>query len=170
MANLNKVMLIGNLTKDPTTRHTARGTAVADLALAINRVWIDEQNQRQNDTTFVDVTVWGRQAELAKNYLSKGRGVYIEGRLQMDTWDDKETGKKRSKLKIIGENIQFLPDGRSQGNQSHNQYSNTQAPTQSYQPEPSPAPAPQHQPSPPMGASPALHEDFHDDDHDEIPF
>ena len=76
--------------------------------LAINRVWNNDQGQKQEETTFVDVTLWGRQAELAQQYLTKGRPVYIEGRLQMDTWDDKETGKKRSKLKVIGENLQFL--------------------------------------------------------------
>lgn len=113
MANLNKVMLIGNLTRDPEVRYTPKGTAVTDLGLAINRTWNNDQGQKQEETTFVDVTFWGRQAELLQQYLTKGRGVYIEGRLQMDTWDDKDTGKKRSKLKIHGESFQFLPDGRS---------------------------------------------------------
>lgn len=112
MANLNKVMLIGNLTRDPELRFTPKGTAVADIAIAINRIWNNEAGQRQEETTFVDVTLWGRQAELAQQYLTKGRGIYVEGRLQMDTWDDKTTGQKRSKLKVIGENLQFLPDGR----------------------------------------------------------
>ena len=113
MANLNKVMLIGNLTRDPELRYTPKGTAVADVGLAINRVWNNEAGQKQEETTFVDVTLWGRQTELAEKYLGKGRGVYIEGRLQLDTWDDKETGKKRSKLKVVGENLQFLPDGKA---------------------------------------------------------
>ena len=112
MANLNKVMLIGNLTRDPELRYTPKGTAVADIGMAINRVWNNDAGQKQEETTFVDVTLWGRQAELAEKYLGKGRGVYIEGRLQLDTWDDKETGKKRSKLKVVGENLQFLPDGK----------------------------------------------------------
>ncbi len=112
MANLNKVMLIGNLTRDPELRYTPKGTAVADITLAINRIWNNEQNVRQEETIFVEVTLWGRHAELAQQYLSKGRLAYIEGRLQMDTWDDKETGKKRSKLKVIGETLQFLPDGK----------------------------------------------------------
>lgn len=116
MANLNKVMLIGNLTRNPEVRYTPKGTAVTDLGLAINRTWSNDQGQKQEETTFVDVTFWGRQAEVLQQYLSKGRGVYVEGRLQMDTWDDRETGKKRSKLKIHGENFQFLPDGR--GNQT----------------------------------------------------
>lgn len=112
MANLNKVMLIGNLTRDPELRYTPSGKAVTDISLAINRVWNNEQGQKQEDTIFVDVTLWGRQAELAQQYLSKGRCAYIEGRLQMDTWDDKETGKKRSKLKVVGDQLQFMPDGK----------------------------------------------------------
>ena len=108
MATLNKVMIIGNLTRDPELRHTGKGTAVAEIGIAINRVWKDESGQKQEETTFVEVTLWGRQAEVAAEYLTKGRPVYIEGRLQTDTWDDKETGKKRSKLTIVGESLQFL--------------------------------------------------------------
>ncbi len=115
MANLNKVLLIGNLTRDPEVRYTPKGTAVADIGIAINRVWSNDQGQRQEETTFVDVTLWGRQAELAQQYLTKGRGVFIEGRLQMDTWDDKQTGQKRSKLKVVAESLQFLPDGKGGG-------------------------------------------------------
>lgn len=118
MANLNKVMLIGNLTRDPELRYTPKGTAVADIAIAINRVWNDEGGNKQEEVTFVDVTLWGRQAELAQQYLSKGRGAYIEGRLQMDTWDDKQTGQKRSKLKVVAESLQFLPDGKGGGERS----------------------------------------------------
>lgn len=112
MANLNKVLLLGNLTRDPEVRYTPKGTAVADIGVAINRTWNNEQGQRQEETTFVDITLWGRQAELAQQYLGKGRGVFIEGRLQMDTWEDKASGQKRSKLKVVAENLQFLPDGK----------------------------------------------------------
>ena len=115
MANLNKVMLIGNLTRDPELRYTPKGTAVADIGMAINRVRTNDQGERQEDTTFVDVTLWGRQAELAQQYLSKGRPVYIEGRLQMDTWEDKNSGQKRSKLKVVGENMQFIGSGGGGG-------------------------------------------------------
>ena len=115
MANLNKVMLIGNLTRDPELRHTPKGTAVSEISMAINRVWNNDQGQKQEETTFVEVTLWGRQAELAQQYLTKGRPVYIEGRLNLDTWDDKETGKKRSKLRVIGENMQFLSSGTGAG-------------------------------------------------------
>jgi single-strand DNA-binding protein len=157
MANLNKVMLIGNLTRDPELRYTPKGTAVADISLAINRVWNNEQNQKQEETIFVEVTLWGRQAELAQQYLTKGRGAYIEGRLQMDTWDDKETGKKRSKLKVIGETLQFLPDGRgAAGGQQGGGAQQSRPPQQ------------QQRTAPPQGASAAPAEDFQEED--DIPF
>lgn len=108
MANLNKILLIGNLTRDPELRHTPKGTAVAELSLAINRVWYDDNKQKQEDATFVEVTLWGRTAEVAQQYLTKGSPCFIEGRLTLDTWDDKETGKKRSKLKVVGESLQLL--------------------------------------------------------------
>ncbi|MBC7979459.1 MAG: single-stranded DNA-binding protein [Armatimonadetes bacterium] len=113
MANLNKVMLIGNLTRDPELRHTPKGSAVADLGVAVNRKIQDGNGGWKDETTFVDVTVWGSSAENAQKYLTKGRGVFIEGRLQMDTWDDKATGQKRSKLKVVADTLQFLPDGKS---------------------------------------------------------
>ena len=109
MASFNKVILLGNLTRDPQVRYTPSGTAVTDVGLAINRYWFDKQsNQRREETTFVDVTLWGRTAEIAGEYLSKGKPVLIEGRLQLDTWQDKETGQNRSKLKIVGETLQLL--------------------------------------------------------------
>ena len=115
MASFNKVILMGNLTRDPQVRYTPSGTAVAEVGLAVNRSWFDKQsNQRREETTFVDVTLWGRQAEVAGEYLTKGRGVLIEGRLQLDQWEDKETGQKRSKLRVVGENMTMLP-GRGDG-------------------------------------------------------
>jgi single-strand DNA-binding protein len=108
MANLNRVLLIGNLTRDPEVRYTPKGTAVTDISIAINRVIGSEEGERREEVTYVDVTLWGRQAEVAQQYLTKGRGVFIEGRLQLDTWDDKQTGQKRSKLKVVGENMQML--------------------------------------------------------------
>ncbi len=157
MANLNKVMLIGNLTRDPELRYTPKGTAVADIGLAINRVWKDEQNQKQEETTFVDVTLWGRQAELAQQFLAKGNPVYIEGRLNLDTWDDKATGQKRSKLKVIGENLQFLSSskgGGGGGGGAPSQGGNRQAS--------------QQRSGPPQGASAAPMDDFQEED--DIPF
>ena len=109
MASFNRVILIGNLTRDPEVRYTTGGTAVTDVGLAINRYRTDKAtNQRIEETTFVDVTLWGRTAEIAGEYLSKGRPVMIEGRLQQDQWEDKETGQKRSKLKVVGESMQLL--------------------------------------------------------------
>ena len=109
MASFNKVILVGNLTRDPQVRYTTGGTAVAEIGMAVSRQWFDKQsNQKREETTFVDVTLWGRQAEVAGEYLAKGRPVLIEGRLQLDTWDDKETGQKRSKLRVVGETMQML--------------------------------------------------------------
>jgi single-strand DNA-binding protein len=110
--NLNRVLLLGNLTRDPELRYTPKGTAVGDISIAVNRVWSNEAGQRQEETTFVEITLWGKQAEIAQQYLSKGRGVFIEGRLHMDTWEDKDSGQKRSKLKVVAENLQFIPDGK----------------------------------------------------------
>lgn len=115
MASFNKVILMGNLTRDPQVRYTPSGTAVTELGLAVNRVWFDKQsNQKKEETTFVDVTLWGRQAEVAGEYLSKGRSVLIEGRLQLDQWEDRESGQKRSKLKVVGENM-TMTGGRGEG-------------------------------------------------------
>jgi single-strand DNA-binding protein len=108
MANLNRVLLIGNLTRDPEVRYTPKGTAVADVGLAVNRIYSGEDGERKEETTFVDVTLWARQAEIAGQYLKKGRPVFIEGRLQLDTWDDKQTGQKRSRLRVVGESLQLL--------------------------------------------------------------
>jgi single-strand DNA-binding protein len=108
MANLNRVLLIGNLTRDPEVRYTPKGTAVADIGIAVNRVYSGEDGEKKEEVTFVDVTLWGRQAEVAQEYLKKGRQVFIEGRLQLDTWDDKQTGQKRSRLRVVAENMQML--------------------------------------------------------------
>jgi single-strand DNA-binding protein len=108
MASFNKVILLGNLTRDPEVRYTPKGTAVTELGMAVNRVYTAENGEKREETTFVDVTLWGRTAEIAGEYLKKGRPVFIEGRLQLDTWDDKQTGQKRSKLKVVGEGLQLI--------------------------------------------------------------
>ena len=113
MASLNKVMLIGNLTRDPEVRYTPKGSAVCDIGLAMNRVYKSESGEKVEEVTFVDVTLWGTTAELAGKWLHKGRPVYIEGRLVMDSWEDKQTGQKRQRLKVVGEQMQFL--GSAQG-------------------------------------------------------
>jgi len=109
MANVNIVILAGNLTADPELRYTPSGLAVAQLRMAINHRFRDSKtNEWREEATFVDVDLFGKQAETAKQYLSKGRGVLIEGRLRLDQWEDKQTGAKRSKLKVIGSRMQFL--------------------------------------------------------------
>lgn len=114
MANLNKVMIMGNLTRDPEVKYTTKGTAVAQLGLAINRYLQTDGGEKQEETTFVDVELWGRQAEIAGEYLKKGRPVFIEGRLKLDSWDDKATGQKRTKMKVVGEQLQLI-GGREGG-------------------------------------------------------
>ena len=108
MANLNKVMLMGNLTRDPEVRYTPKGTAIANLGLAVNRVWTTESGEKKEEVTFVDIDVWGRQAETIAQYMTKGKPIFIEGRLKLDSWEDKETHQKKSKLKVVCESFQFI--------------------------------------------------------------
>jgi single-strand DNA-binding protein len=108
MASFNKVILLGNLTRDPEVRYTPKGSAVCDLGIAVNRVYTTDSGEKREEATFVDVTFWGRTAEVAGEYLKKGRPVFIEGRLQLDSWEDKQSGQKRSKLKVIGETMQLI--------------------------------------------------------------
>lgn len=107
MANLNKVMIIGNVTRDPEVKYTPKGSAVTDLGIAVNRTY-KVGEERKEEVTYVDVTLWGRLAEIAGEYCRKGKPVYIEGRLQLDSWEDKSTGQKRSKLRVVGEEMQLL--------------------------------------------------------------
>jgi single-strand DNA-binding protein len=108
MASFNKVILLGNLTRDPEVRYTPKGSAVCDLGLAVNRSYTLDNGEKREEVTYVDVVLWARLAEIAGEYLKKGRPVFIEGRLQLDTWDDKQSGQKRSKLRVIGETMQLL--------------------------------------------------------------
>jgi single-strand DNA-binding protein len=111
---MNQVNIIGNLTRDPEVRHSAGGTAMAKLGLAINRKYKDKSGNMVEDTTFVDVDTFGRTAEIAGQYLRKGRQVLIIGRLKLDQWDDKNTGQKRSRLGVVAESVQFI-GGRGDG-------------------------------------------------------
>lgn len=108
MASLNKVFLIGNLTRDPETRVTPKGTAICQFGLAVNRQFKDESGAARDETTFVDIEAWGKQAELVQKYLTKGSPAMVEGRLKFDQWEDKQTQQKRSKLKVVLDNVQFL--------------------------------------------------------------
>ena len=114
MASYNKVLLLGNLTRDPEMRVTPKGTAVCQFGLAVNRQFKDESGQMREEVTFVDLESWGKQAETIAKYLTKGRPLFVEGRLKFDQWDDKATGQKRSKLKVVVENFQFI-GGREPG-------------------------------------------------------
>jgi single-strand DNA-binding protein len=155
MANLNRVLLIGNLTRDPEVRYTPKGTAVTEISLAVNRIYSGEDGEKKEETTFVDVTLWARQAEIAGQYLRKGRPVFIEGRLQLDTWDDKQTGQKRSRLRVVAENLQLL-GSRPEGEGSSSTFTPRRSPNPS-------APAP-----PPRAAEPR--DPDLDAEPDDIPF
>jgi single-strand DNA-binding protein len=111
MASFNKVILVGNLTRDPELRYTPKGVAIAKLGLAVNRVWRNEAGESKEEVTFVDIDAFGKQAETIGQYLKKGRPILIEGRLRLDQWDDKQTGQKRSRLGVVLENFQFLDSG-----------------------------------------------------------
>jgi len=107
MASLNKVFLIGNLTRDVDLKYTSSGKAVANFGIAVNRAYTDANGERVEDACFVDIVAWDRLAEVCGDYLSKGRPVFIEGRLQYRSWEAEDGGKK-SKLEVVAQNIQFL--------------------------------------------------------------
>jgi single-strand DNA-binding protein len=115
MASFNKVILAGNLTRDPELRYTPKGTAIARLGLACNRKWKSETGELKEEVTFVDVDAFGKQAETIGQYLKKGRPILIEGRLRYDTWEDKQSGQKKSKLGVVLESFQFLDSGGGRG-------------------------------------------------------
>jgi single-strand DNA-binding protein len=177
MPNLNKVMLMGNLTRDPEVKYTPKGTAIAELGLAVNRSYVTDQGEKREEVTFIDVEMWGRQAEIAGEYLKKGRPVFIEGRLKLDTWDDKQTGQKRSKMRVVGEHMQMLGSreggpgggGGGGGGGSGSNYDEVDAQASSsrpasFQKRPSPPPPPQQQRKP---ADPDLDAPAEEDD---VPF
>ena len=170
MANFNKVMLMGNLTRDPELRYTQNNTPVASISLAVNRSWFNKQtNERQEETTFVDCDAWARTAEVMSQYLSKGRPVFIEGRLRLDQWQDRDGGN-RSKLKVVIENFQFIDSGGggagggggAPGGAQRSQPAQYSAPTTGTAPAPSAAPA---APPPADPGDPTA-----DIDSDDIPF
>ncbi len=111
MANLNKVLLIGRLTRDPELRYIQSGSAVAEFGLAVNREWNTPQGEKREQTCFVDVVVYGRGAEILHQYMKKGRQIFIEGRLDFSEWKDKD-GNRKTKLRVVSENFQFLDGGR----------------------------------------------------------
>lgn len=114
MANFNKVIIAGNLTRDPELRYTPKGMAIAKISMAINRTWQSEGGEKKEEVTFVEVDAFGRQAETIGQYLKKGSPLLVEGRLKLDQWDDKTTGQKRSKLGVVLEGFQFLGAGKGE--------------------------------------------------------
>ena len=154
MASFNKVVLMGNLTKDPEVRYVPSGTAVGDLSIAVNRKYKTSSGEDQEDTCFVDITVWGRQAETCGEYLRKGRSVLVEGRLKQDRWE--KDGQKHSRLGVVAERVQFLGGG-TQGSESRD----TAAPSQQTYSRPEPA-----EEQPPAGPGP----ENHVEDEDNLPF
>jgi single-strand DNA-binding protein len=140
MASFNKVILLGNLTRDPEIRYTPKGSAVCDLGIAVNRQYTLDNGERREEVTYVDVVLWARLAEIAAEYLKKGRPVFIEGRLQLDTWDDKQSGQKRSKLRVIGETMQML-GSRGGGGGAPAEAGDDERPARATTPPPKPAAA-----------------------------
>ena len=155
MASFNKVILMGNLTRDPELRYTPKGTAIAKVGLAVNRVWTNEAGEKKEEVTFVDVDIFGRTAENVGQSMRKGRPMLVEGRLKLDQWDDKQTGQKKSKLGVVAETVQFLGSAPGAGEGS--------APGAPAAPRPQRPPAASSAPSPEAGDS----EPPHDDD---VPF
>lgn len=131
MASFNKVILMGNLTRDPELRVTPKGTAVCQLGIAVNQTYRDREGNNHEETTFVDVDVFGRQAEVIAKYMTKGRPILVEGRLKLDTWETKE-GDKRSKLKVVLDNFQFV-GGRGDSDSSSGGYQESAPPARSPQ-------------------------------------
>ena len=115
MPALNKVLLMGNLTRDPELRVTPKGTSICQFSLAINRQFKMESGETREEVTYIDIEAWGKQGETIAKYVTKGRPLFVEGRLRLDQWEDKNTKEKRSRMKVVLENFQFLGDSRGGG-------------------------------------------------------
>lgn len=134
MASFNKVILLGNLTRDVEMRYTPAGMALAQFGLAMNRQWKDSRTgEKREEVTFVDIDVWGKQAENCHKYLAKGRQAHIEGHLKLDQWEDKQTGQKRSKLKVVADHVLFV--GGQQGQDGGQQQGQRRPPAQQSRPQ-----------------------------------
>lgn len=106
--NLNRVLLAGRLTRDPELRYTPKGSAVAKLSLGVNRTYKSDAGEKKEEVCFVDIDVWGKQAETVSQYFKKGSPIFVEGRLKLDSWDDKQSGQKKTKLCVVMESFQFV--------------------------------------------------------------
>lgn len=142
--SLNKVLVAGNLTRDPQVKFFANERALADFSIACNRRYKGGDGQWKDEVTYIDIEAWGRTAELVGQYLTKGRSCFVEGRLRLDSWEDKQSGARRSKLKVVADNVQFL-GGRGEGGPSEGGA-------------PAPAPAAER-PAPSQEAPPAYDDD-----------
>ena len=162
MPNLNKVMLMGNLTRDPEIKYTPKGTAIANFGLAVNRNYTTEGGEKREEVTFIDLEAFGRTAEVIGEYFKKGRPIFIEGRLKLDSWDDKQTGQKKSKLRVIVDSFEFLGsrEGGGGGGGEHGEGRSEARPQQSR-----PAAGRPASPAPRPPADPDL-----DAPEDDIPF
>ena len=137
MASFNKVILMGNLTRDPELRYTPKGTAIAKIGMAVNRIWTNEAGEKKEEVTFVDVDVFGRTAENVGQYMRKGRPILVEGRLKLDQWDDKQTGAKEEQARsVVAETVQFLGGAPGAG-----EGGGAPAAPRAARPAPAPAPA-----------------------------
>lgn len=114
----NKVILMGNLTRDPETRTTGGGQSVTNFSLAVNRSWKGADGQQNEDVSYIDCVAWGKPGEIIAQYLGKGRAVLVSGRLDQRSWDDKDSGQKRSKVEVVVEDFNFVGDGQGGGNTS----------------------------------------------------
>jgi single-strand DNA-binding protein len=160
--HLNRVMIAGTMTRDAEVKYTPKGTAVAEIGLAINRKYkVEGEQDMREETTFVDVEAWGRTAEIIGEHCAKGHTIYIEGRLKLDQWDDKQTGQKRSKIRIVAEEFKFVSSPREDGDNK---------PSGRYHEERShPATAPGRRPPPAAPKRPPADPDLDVSD-DDIPF
>ena len=156
MASFNKVIIAGNLTRDPELRYTPNGKAIAKFALAVNRNWTTETGEKKEEVTFIDIDAFGRQAEVISQYMKKGRPLLVEGRLKLDQWDDKQTGQKKSRLGVVLESFSFI-DSANRGE------GGTQPPS-------SPAPARATRPAAPASSEAPPDADNAAPSEDDVPF
>ena len=161
MASYNKVILVGNLTRDPELRYTPSGKAIAKFGLAVNRRWTSETGEQREEVTFIDIDSFGKQAETISQYMKKGGAMLVEGRLKLDQWDDKQTGQKRSKLGVILEGFQFM-GGRPEGAAG--------APASGPAPARPSAPRPPAASAAPAPAAPPPEEEMGHPEGDDVPF
>ena len=150
MPNLNRVMLMGNMTRDPELRYLPSNTAVVNFGIAVNRQWRSQEGEQREETTFVECTAFGRTGEVINQYLKKGRPIYVEGRLRLEQWQDKQTGGNRSKLSVVADNFQFLDTRASAGDSA-----DYGSPKPTYDSGRGPAPSPDKSPLPGTPDSPA---------------